>query len=289
MPIWMPPKGASMSPFTTEGQTSRFRSSQRPKSSVAATGPAIQGVFLGRCPSRTQKGISQLQAQAALDPQRVRILCDDERVGLRRRRGAQVDLADQVERRTPPSEVAARAGEAVRWHRDVAAALAAAEESGKPVFWYVPTVPGSRMDRKPEIDLYMRAGPFSWPGLVALLNEHFEPVREVPGRELAKEHGLQPVAFIEPGFVATDFGGRSFDLRRGDELAAYQPVVTAMMEGFQRSAPNASQPGLIAEVIHRAVTDGSDQLRYPAGADAEHLLAMRAKLDDRAFMEMMQG
>ncbi len=123
--------------------------------------------------------------------------------------------------RTPPSEVAARAGEAVRWHDDVAAASAAAEESGKPVFWYVPTVPGSRMDRKPEIDLYMRAGPFSWPGLVALLNEHFEPVRQVPGRELAKEHGLQPVAFIEPGFVVLSPAGASLD--RADELTTFHP------------------------------------------------------------------
>lgn len=115
----------------------------------------------------------------------------------------------------------------------------------------------------------------------------------VEGISEALSHELKAIGvkmkIIEPGFVATDFGGRSFDLRMGEELTAYQPVVAAMMEGFQRSSPNASQPGLIAEVIHRAVTDGSDQLRYPAGADAEHLLAMRAKMDDRSFMEMMKG
>lgn len=74
----------------------------------------------------------------------------------------------------------------------------------------------------------------------------------VEGISEALSHELKAIGvkmkMIEPGFVATDFGGRSFDLRMGEELTAYQPVVAAMMQGFQRSSPNASQPGLIAEV-----------------------------------------
>ena len=115
----------------------------------------------------------------------------------------------------------------------------------------------------------------------------------VEGISEALTHELKAIGgrvkIIEPGIVATDFGGRSFDLRLGEEMTEYQPAVSAMMKGFQRAAPNASQPSLIAEVIHTAVTDGTDQLRYPAGADAEELLAMRAKMDDRSFMAMMEG
>jgi NADP-dependent 3-hydroxy acid dehydrogenase YdfG len=115
----------------------------------------------------------------------------------------------------------------------------------------------------------------------------------VEGISEALTHELKAIGtkmkIIEPGIVATDFGGRSFDLRNDERLTEYQPVVAAMMKGFQRLGPNASQPGLIAEVIHGAVTDGSDQLRYAAGADAEQLLEMRARMDDRSFMEMMKG
>jgi len=106
--------------------------------------------------------------------------------------------------RAEPSAVAATAGTSVRWRVDLDAALAEARETGKPVFWYVPTVPGSRMDRKPEIDRYMMGGPFSWPGLVDLLNDAFVPLRRPGGREDAERFGLRPVAFVEPGFLVLD-------------------------------------------------------------------------------------
>ena len=58
--------------------------------------------------------------------------------------------------RPPLGEQAARVGCAVPWRKDVAAALAEAKASGRLVFWYVPTVARSPMDRKPEIDRYLR-------------------------------------------------------------------------------------------------------------------------------------
>jgi hypothetical protein len=39
----------------------------------------------------------------------------------------------------------------------------------------------------------------------------------------------------------------------------------------------------IAEVVYEAATDGKDQLRYIAGADAKATYAMRLQLGDEAF------
>jgi hypothetical protein len=44
-----------------------------------------------------------------------------------------------------------------------------------------------------------------------------------------------------------------------------------------------SSPEQIAEVVYEAATDGKDQLRYVAGADAQATYAMRLQLGDEAF------
>ena len=44
-----------------------------------------------------------------------------------------------------------------------------------------------------------------------------------------------------------------------------------------------SSPEQIAEVVYEAATDGKDQLRYVAGADAKATYAMRLQLGDEAF------
>lgn len=95
------------------------------------------------------------------------------------------------------------------------------------------------------------------------------------------------VKIVEPGFIATDFGGRSFDFQAGD-IAAYQPIINALMKRWQ--SPNTvSSPSLVAEVIFNAITDGTNQLRYRAGDDAHFLLDTRKKMTDSEFFEMMNN
>lgn len=103
--------------------------------------------------------------------------------------------------RPAPSATAARAGTAVPWRADLDAAIEEARESGRPVFWYIPSLAGSPMDRKPEIDRYMMSGPFSWPTTIALLSEAFVPVRQVASKADQKRFGLAPRGFIEPGYL----------------------------------------------------------------------------------------
>ncbi|EAZ81083.1 SDR family oxidoreductase [Algoriphagus machipongonensis] len=102
-----------------------------------------------------------------------------------------------------------------------------------------------------------------------------------------KEIGVK-VKIVEPGFIATDFGGRSFDFQAGD-IEGYQPLIGALMKQWQNPNNTVSPPSLVAEVIYTAVTDGTNQLRYRAGEDANFLLDSRKKMSDAEFFQMMNS
>ncbi|MCP3920833.1 MAG: hypothetical protein GY711_35345 [bacterium] len=186
--------------------------------------------------------------------------------------------------RPQPSETAARAGTAVRWRTDVEAALAEAKESGKPVFWYVPTIRGSFMDRKTEIDRYMLAGPFSWPRSIELLNAHYVPVREAGSRELCERFDLAPVRFIEPGYLVLDGDGKA--LARQDRITTFHPkrFLTPLAEraGVELAAHPFPGDQVLAE---EAYVDG----RWTGMRDwnPEQLEAELAELDAAAQPEHM--
>ena len=92
------------------------------------------------------------------------------------------------------------------------------------------------------------------------------------------------VKIVEPGAIATDFGGRSFDFQNDESMAEYQPIVGALFNAFQGVGDMASPADLVADVIYTAATDGTDQLRYTAGKDAEILMKDRSEQDDETFI-----
>ena len=98
------------------------------------------------------------------------------------------------------------------------------------------------------------------------------------------------VKLVEPGGVATDFGGRSMDMQHNPELTEYNEFVGVFMEAMQAAMDpaNMSKPEQIAEVIYTAATDGTDTLRYRAGADALQLLDARSNMTDEEFFAMQQ-
>ena len=141
--------------------------------------------------------------------------------------------------RTAPGALAARAGSAVPWRGGLEAALAEAKAQQKLVFWYVPKVAGSPMDRTPEIDRYLQSGPFSWPTTITLLQTRFVPVAEVPRGELQKRFGLLRNVFLEPGYLVLDGDGNV--QAKVDQLTSFHPewfeaplrrLVGAPGEGF---------------------------------------------------------
>jgi hypothetical protein len=56
------------------------------------------------------------------------------------------------------------------------------------------------------------------------------------------------------------------------------------MSAMKALVEGGSAPEIVAEVIYRAATDGTDQLRYTAGPDAAELMKNRKALDDAAFI-----
>ncbi len=92
------------------------------------------------------------------------------------------------------------------------------------------------------------------------------------------------VKLVEPGLIATDFGGRSLAFSNDPALTEYQPVVEAVMGAFGATMEQASAPEAIAEVVYEAATDETDRLRFEAGPDARQVLASRREADDQSFM-----
>ena len=96
------------------------------------------------------------------------------------------------------------------------------------------------------------------------------------------------VKIVEPGAIATDFGGRSFDFSNDESMVEYQPVVKSLMAAFGGLGSNASPASVVAEVIYTASTDGTNQLRYTAGEDAKVYMKNRKELDDATFIGGMK-
>ena len=101
------------------------------------------------------------------------------------------------------------------------------------------------------------------------------------------ELGIQ-VKIIEPGGVATDFGGRSMDFAMPTEFPDYQPTVAKFMAAWGNSGLAASSANDIAQGIYDAATDGKAQLRYLLGDDAKQTYAMREQVGDDAFVAGMR-
>lgn len=77
------------------------------------------------------------------------------------------------------------------------------------------------------------------------------------------------VKIIEPGAIATDFAGRSFDFNNNEALEAYQNIVTKITSAFPKMVKNAAPTSIVTKVIYQAATDGTSKLRYIAGKDAK--------------------
>jgi NADP-dependent 3-hydroxy acid dehydrogenase YdfG len=98
------------------------------------------------------------------------------------------------------------------------------------------------------------------------------------------------VKIVEPGGVATDFGGRSLDMQHDQNLVEYNAFVNAFMTAMANTMnpETMTKPEQIAEVIYQAATDPSDKLRYRAGADCEQLLGARDSMSDEAFFALQK-
>lgn len=94
------------------------------------------------------------------------------------------------------------------------------------------------------------------------------------------------VKIIEPGPIKTDFYDRSMDVVSRPGLDAYDAYVAKAMPNMQRAGDTAPGPEAVAQVVWRAVTDGTARLRYAANSTA--ILSLRRLLPDRAFTALVR-
>lgn len=94
------------------------------------------------------------------------------------------------------------------------------------------------------------------------------------------------VVIIEPGGIATEWGGIAADLvQETSGKGAYASQAEAVAKSL-RSEANAnrnSPPSVIADAIGKAVTASKPKTRYAVGFGARPLIAARGLLSDRQF------
>jgi NADP-dependent 3-hydroxy acid dehydrogenase YdfG len=68
------------------------------------------------------------------------------------------------------------------------------------------------------------------------------------------------VKIVEPGIIKTDFGGRSFDFFNDESIIEHQELVGKLMQAMEPMAEHTSEASVVADVIYKAATDGTDHL-----------------------------
>jgi NAD(P)-dependent dehydrogenase (short-subunit alcohol dehydrogenase family) len=112
----------------------------------------------------------------------------------------------------------------------------------------------------------------------------------VEGLTESLQYELNPLGIrlkiVEPGGYKTNFAGRSMGFFGDGGIKEYKAPYDNFV-GRLEHWPMSENIGEVADVIYTAVTDGSEQLRYPAGHDAGPLLETRRQMDDVEFKKMM--
>lgn len=96
-----------------------------------------------------------------------------------------------------------------------------------------------------------------------------------------KQFGIG-VKTVSPGGIKTDFAGRSLVLTQHPAYEKQMNKVLAVFMDPER-AQEASTAEQIAEVVYEAATDGKDQLRYLAGADAKAMYEQRLEVGEEIY------
>lgn len=94
--------------------------------------------------------------------------------------------------------------------------------------------------------------------------------------------------YIAPGGVATEFAGRSLARTFADGENAYSDTLSKVMAAMNTRRSNYSTAASIAEVIFTAATDGTGQVMYLAGQDAEQAYSLQRSLSEPQRLEMVR-
>jgi hypothetical protein len=90
----------------------------------------------------------------------------------------------------------------------IAKAKELAKEKNRLILWYCPRMYGLHMYRAALTDRYMKAAAFTDPAVVALIRDHFVPLRMCCDEATGKAMNLKPFDFVEPGFIFLTADGK---------------------------------------------------------------------------------
>lgn len=91
------------------------------------------------------------------------------------------------------------------------------------------------------------------------------------------------VKVIAPGGVKTDFASRSLALTFDNNDHPYTDTVIKVQQAMNSRRENYSSSELLAQAIYGAATDGTAQLRYVVGPDAEQAVMARSQMSEEGF------
>lgn len=95
------------------------------------------------------------------------------------------------------------------------------------------------------------------------------------------------VKLIEPGMVNTNFG-TSATYTADPAITVYDEFMKTYLENIRELTPPPSSPDVVVDTIYAAATDGTDQLRYMAGEDAEYVIQAKQSKSDQAYMDWLK-
>jgi NAD(P)-dependent dehydrogenase (short-subunit alcohol dehydrogenase family) len=138
------------------------------------------------------------------------------------------------------------------------------------------------------VNISSGAGRFGFPSGSAYVSTKFA----VEGLSESISYELEPfgikVVIVEPGVIRTNFGNGLVVARKSqDPNSPYSQMMKKIGNSFQELMKNSSSPDLVANVVLKAVKDGSPNLRYLAGNDVEQWLGAKRNMSDEEFYKMM--
>lgn len=97
------------------------------------------------------------------------------------------------------------------------------------------------------------------------------------------------IKIIEPGMVETRFNQTTQENNAGiPPPEDYRDYFKGMIEAYSSEDTKPISAEAAAQAIYEAVTDGTDKLRYPIGADVTGMLSARQSMGDQDYMDMMR-
>jgi short-subunit dehydrogenase len=112
----------------------------------------------------------------------------------------------------------------------------------------------------------------------------------VEGFSESLQYELRPfnirIKIVEPGFIETDFYGRSMDTFEDSSTGMYHSYLQSSKTKMENM--KTSKPTVVAKVIFEAANDKSWKLRYTAGSYARLVSLVRKLAPDQLFFSILR-